>query len=74
MRDRFLELQRGITAAVEPFAGYRRTDLYPPADDSSDEWVVVVQFDDRNPLQHWLDSPQRAEWTKKFKQELGEYR
>jgi uncharacterized protein len=73
-RDRFLELQRGITAAVEPFAGYRRTDLYPPADNSSDEWVVVVQFDDRNSLQHWLDSPQRAEWTKKFKQELGEYR
>ncbi len=72
--DRFLELQRGITAAVEPFAGYRRTDLYPPADASSNEWVVVVQFDTRALLQHWLDSPQRAEWTKKFKQELGEYR
>jgi uncharacterized protein len=72
---RFLELQRGITRAVEQFAGYRRTDIYPPAGAGlqQDQWVVVVQFDDRAALEAWLASPQRGEWTKKLTDELGEY-
>jgi hypothetical protein len=73
-RERFLELQRGITLAVEQFAGYRRTDIYPPADGQHNEWVVVVQFDDRPSLDRWLGSTERAQWTKKFGQELGSYR
>jgi antibiotic biosynthesis monooxygenase (ABM) superfamily enzyme len=73
-RERFLELQRGITLAVEPFAGYRRTDIYPPSDGDSTQWVIALQFDDQESLQRWLESPERAEWTKKFSAEMGEYR
>lgn len=64
--DRFLEWQRGITQAAEGFAGYQATDVYPPADPRSQEWVVVIHFDDREALQRWLDSSVRAEWTAKL--------
>jgi uncharacterized protein len=63
-RERFLELQRGITLAVESFAGYRRTDIYPPTNDAGNGWVVVLQFENRESLDCWLASSARAEWTK----------
>jgi uncharacterized protein len=68
----FLECQRGLTAAVEQFAGYRSTELYPPPDRQS-EWVTVIHFDDNEALQNWLDSPVRAEWIKKLRDEIGDF-
>jgi uncharacterized protein len=73
-QERFLELQRGITLAVERFSGYRRTDIYPPASADSNEWVVVVQFDNRTSLERWLQSPERAEWIGILQRDLGEFR
>ena len=48
--DAFMEWQRGITQAAEGFPGYRGTDIYPPADDRQQEWVVVIHFDDPEDL------------------------
>ena len=48
--DWFMEWQRGVTGAAEGFAGYRGTDVYPPADGERDEWVVVIHFDDEKSL------------------------
>jgi uncharacterized protein len=68
----FLECQRVLTAAAERFAGYRGTELYPPPDRQSD-WVAVIHFSDNDTLQRWLDSPVRAEWIKKLRDEIGDF-
>jgi antibiotic biosynthesis monooxygenase (ABM) superfamily enzyme len=62
-----MQWQRDITAAAEGFAGYRATDLYPPADAQKDPWVVVIHFENPATLQAWLDSPVRAEWIAKLR-------
>lgn len=72
--DRFLALQDGFTRAVEGFPGYQGTDIYPPADPTGAEWVVVIHFADDASLKGWLDSPMRAEWVMKVRTEIGEFR
>jgi antibiotic biosynthesis monooxygenase (ABM) superfamily enzyme len=70
----FLEWQRGVTRAAEGFAGYQATEVYPPAADRPQEWVIVLHFDNARSLQGWLDSPERAEWTAKLPREIREFR
>jgi uncharacterized protein len=70
---RFLECQRGLTEAAEGFPGYRGTELYPPPDGGHQEWVAVIHFDDQESLQRWIDSPDRAEWAKKLRDEIGDF-
>src|SRR5438045_4875409 len=72
--EQFLELQRGITEAAKAFPGYQATDVYPPAENQHSEWVVVIHFDDPETLQRWLDSPVRAEWIEKRRNEMGDFR
>jgi antibiotic biosynthesis monooxygenase (ABM) superfamily enzyme len=71
--ERFFELQRGITKAAATFSGYQGTDVYPPADRQQAEWVVVIHFEGLPALQHWLDSPVRAEWVEKLRAEMGDF-
>jgi antibiotic biosynthesis monooxygenase (ABM) superfamily enzyme len=71
--ERFLEWQRGVTAVAEGFAGYRATDVYPPAEAGQDEWVVVIHFDTNDALQAWLNSPARADWLARLRAELGDF-
>src|SRR5579871_6154959 len=61
--ERFLEWQRGITAAAEASPGYQATEVYPPADPQQLEWVVLIHFESSEALQRWLGSPARAAWT-----------
>ena len=68
-----MECQRGLTAAAERFAGYRGTELYPPPDDQHHDWVAVLHFDDNESLERWIDSPVRAEWIKKLRDEIGDF-
>lgn len=72
-KERFLELERGVSAAVRAFPGYQGTEIYPPADDGEQEWVAVVHFDDTATLKGWLDSPVRAEWVGKLNREFGDF-
>jgi antibiotic biosynthesis monooxygenase (ABM) superfamily enzyme len=69
----FLECQRGLSQAAEGFPGYKGTELYPPADDQHQEWVSVIHFNDQESLQRWIDSPKRAEWTKRLRADIGEF-
>ena len=71
--ERFLECQRGLTGAAEGFPGYQGTELYPPADDRQQEWVAVIHFDNQESLKRWIDSPERAEWVKKLRDEIGDF-
>jgi uncharacterized protein len=71
--QRFLECQQGLTDAVEGFAGYCGTELYPPADDRNLEWVSVIHFDDHESLKRWLNSPVRGDWIKKLRDEIGDF-
>jgi antibiotic biosynthesis monooxygenase (ABM) superfamily enzyme len=71
--DWFLEWQRGVTAAAEGFAGYRGTDVYPPADAQADAWVVVLHFEDEEALGRWLTSPARAEWVARLRARVGDF-
>jgi antibiotic biosynthesis monooxygenase (ABM) superfamily enzyme len=71
--DWFLEWQRGVTAAAESFAGYRGTDVYPPAENRVDVWVVVLHFDEDRALQQWLNSPARAEWVNNLRAKVGDF-
>jgi uncharacterized protein len=72
--ERFLELQRGITQAAEGFSGYEATDVYPPTEGQDANWVVIIHFDGPETLQRWLDSPVRAEWVAKLRNEMGDFR
>jgi uncharacterized protein len=72
--ERFLELQHGIVEAASGFPGYQKVDVYPPAGPERAEWVVVIHFDNQDALKRWLDSPLRAEWITRFRQEIGESR
>jgi antibiotic biosynthesis monooxygenase (ABM) superfamily enzyme len=69
----FKEWQRGITATAEEFPGYEGTDLYPPNDPQSEEWITVIHFEDDDSLQNWIDSPERAEWVEKLGGAIGEF-
>ena len=71
--ERFLECQRGLTRAAEAFPGYQGTELYPPPDDRQEEWVSVIHFDNHESLDRWLQSPVRAEWIKKLRDEIGNF-
>ncbi len=73
LRERFLELEHGITAAARSFPGYQATDVYPPAAGQPPVWVVVIHFDDTASLRRWLDSPERAGWVTKLRGELGDF-
>jgi uncharacterized protein len=72
--ERFLECQRGLTDAAAGFPGYKGTEIYPPADDRQQEWVAVIHFDDHESLQRWLDSSARADWIKKLRADIGEFK
>jgi antibiotic biosynthesis monooxygenase (ABM) superfamily enzyme len=48
--DWYLDWQRGVNAAAERFAGYRGTDVYPPAPGSDGDSVVVIHFEDEKAL------------------------
>jgi antibiotic biosynthesis monooxygenase (ABM) superfamily enzyme len=71
--QRFLECQRGLTEAAERFPGCRGSELYPPPDDGHSEWVAVLHFDDHEAFDCWLGSPERAEWVKKLRDEIGDF-
>jgi antibiotic biosynthesis monooxygenase (ABM) superfamily enzyme len=72
--ERFAQWQQGVTRAAEGFPGYVGTDQYPPADGRQPDWVVVLHFADAAALQRWLDSPERAEWTRKLPPEVADFR
>jgi antibiotic biosynthesis monooxygenase (ABM) superfamily enzyme len=71
--EEFKRWQRGVTAAVEEFPGYQGTDLYPPAQGVSDEWVTVIHFEDDESLRQWLDSSERARWVQKLRNSVGDF-
>ena len=71
--DRFLELQEGFSRAAETFPGYQGSDVYPPGDAASIEWVVVVHFADDAALQQWLASPVREEVVGQVRREIGDF-
>lgn len=71
--DWFMEWERGVSEAAEGFAGYLGTDVYPPADNLRDEWVVVIHFDEEKSLQTWLDSPVRAQWVERLQAQVGDF-
>jgi uncharacterized protein len=69
----FLEWQRGITQAMEAFAGHQGTEVYPPPGGGGGEWVVVIGFEDEQSLQAWLDSPVRRQWVEKLQEKIGSF-
>jgi len=71
--ERFLEWQRGITAAAEASPGYRRRRYILPADPRQSQWVVLIHFESSEALQRWLASAARAEWTAKLPAEIGTF-
>ena len=70
---RFLECQRALIGAAKGSPGYQSTELIPPSEDRPEEWVAILHFDDQPSLERWLDSPVRAEWVKKLRDEIGDF-
>ena len=70
---RFLECQRGLTEAARGFPAISRPSSFHPSNERPEEWVAVIHFDDEQSLQRWLDSPVRAEWIKKLRDEIGDF-
>ena len=70
---RFLECQRGLTAAAEGFPGYQGTELYPPAETGIRSGWRSSTSTTNESLQRWIDSPVRADWIKKLRDEIGDF-
>ncbi len=70
---RFLECQRALIGAAKGFSGYQSTELIPPSEDRPEEWVAILHFNDNPSLERWLDSPVRAEWVRKLRDEIGDF-
>lgn len=69
----FVEWQRGITTAASNSVGYLGTDIYPPADGQSTEWITVLHFEDHASLERWIDSDERKWWIGKLPAEVGAF-
>lgn len=72
-KDAFLEWQNGISAAAKAFAGYERTEVFPPVAGVQEDWVTVVHFRSNAELDVWLQSDARAEWNARFNEEFGTF-
>jgi antibiotic biosynthesis monooxygenase (ABM) superfamily enzyme len=71
--DSFLASEKEITSIARTFPGYQATEIYPPSPPSTQEWVVIVHFEDQATLQNWIDSPVRKECIDKLSKEVGKY-
>lgn len=69
----FLAWQRGVSAAAETFAGFRGTDVFPPAAGAGEQWITVIHFDAPDQLEAWLASPVRAQWVEKLRAHVGDF-
>lgn len=57
--------QAGIDAAAARFPGFVGIELFEPVPEVQPEFVVVFRFADGAALDHWLASPERAEWLRR---------
>lgn len=71
--DWFMDWQQGVTKAASGFPGYLNTEIFPPADSTSEDWVVLVHFRDHDALQHWIASPLRGQWVDRLKAHVGAF-
>ncbi|REK19542.1 MAG: hypothetical protein DWQ37_00280 [Planctomycetota bacterium] len=47
-----------------------KTEIYPPANEYSTQWVIVMTFADQESLDHWLESPERDEAVARIPEEI----
>lgn len=73
LTDRFVELQEEITLAAKQAPGYVKTQVYPPADANSDQWVAMMTFADQDSLDRWYESSERSVQAAKISEEIGEF-
>lgn len=73
LADRFVELQEEITIAAKQAPGYVTTQVYPPAEADSDQWVAVMTFADQASLDHWFESTERVRRVSKVVDEIGNF-
>jgi uncharacterized protein len=71
--DWFVQWQQGISAAAARFPGYLGIDVYPPTDGQNTDWVTVLHFVDAKSLEHWINSPERADWTRQLSAKVGQF-
>jgi antibiotic biosynthesis monooxygenase (ABM) superfamily enzyme len=55
----FLAWRKRIEDAQDAFPGSRGSELFRPAEATSNEWTVTYRFDSARNLDAWLDSPER---------------
>ncbi|MGD9817122.1 MAG: hypothetical protein AB7V04_00325 [Desulfomonilaceae bacterium] len=69
----FEQWQKDVNRAAETFPGYLGADIYPPVDNSHNDWVVALHFEDDNSLRSWLESNVRARWLEKLRASIGDF-
>lgn len=73
LADRFVQLQEEVTTAGKQAPGYVKTEVYPPAEKDSDQWVIVMTFADQKSLDRWFDSSERIDSVSKMRDEIGTF-
>jgi len=73
LADRFVQLQEEVTAAGKKAPGYVKTEVYPPAEKDSDQWVIVMTFADQRSLDRWFNSTERIDSVSKMRDEIGSF-
>jgi hypothetical protein len=63
----FKRWQASITQAASQFEGYLGTDVCPPVE-LDNKWYIIVQFNSRDSLTHWLESDIRRDLVEIGKQ------
>lgn len=69
----FVEWQNEATHAAESFDGYTGTDIFPPSDERTHEWVTLIHFENQVALDHWLASPERARRVAELLEKIGDF-
>ncbi|MFI2367645.1 antibiotic biosynthesis monooxygenase [Streptomyces sp. NPDC018833] len=59
--DDYKRWQEKTNQIVRRFDGFQGTELYPPASEAENEWVVVFRFSGVEQLTAWLDSSDRQQ-------------
>ena len=58
-KDDFIKWAIEIDLAAQLFSGYKTCELFQPIEMKSEEWLILLEFDNAENLEKWIESPIR---------------
>lgn len=74
LKDNFIKWLIEINHAAQAFSGYKASEIYQPIEMNSEDWIIVIEFDNSENLKIWIDSPIRNKLLSVLPRELSEFK